>query len=168
MDRQVLWCDPIVLRLWPPSAVCRRTLPLPERTVFLPSFETDPKPGGRKNDRFAYGSFTAMRVRPFARPTAGREGGSVVYCCSVYSFTRSQGYLLGRAVIYTSPPLPADLKVIMNRIATLIEPNAGMYSDMMDSEWVLGHHMEMNNITVRNTTRGSRATAINSNVLYYY
>ncbi|CAM9396488.1 unnamed protein product [Ascophyllum nodosum] len=78
----------------------RHTLPLPRRTVFLPSFETDLKPGGRKNDRFAYGSFTAMRV-------------------------------------------------IMNRIATLIEPDAGMYSGSIDSEWVLGHHLKTNNITVK-------------------
>ncbi|CAM9396563.1 unnamed protein product [Ascophyllum nodosum] len=78
----------------------RRMLPLPERTVFLPSFDTNLKPGGRKNDRFAYGSFTTMRV-------------------------------------------------IMNRIATLIDPNAGMYHGEIDSEWVFGHLIRTNNITVK-------------------
>ena len=91
----------------------------------------------------------------------------MVYCFSVYSFTRSQGYLLGRAVINMSPPVPVDLKVIMNRIATLIEPDAGMYSGSIDSEWVLGHHLKTNNITVRNTTRALE-NSIPLLKIYYY
>lgn len=39
-----------------------RTFPLPEQTVFLPSFDAEESMGARKNDRFAYGSVTAMRV----------------------------------------------------------------------------------------------------------
>ena len=39
----------------------RRTFPLPEKTVYLPSFETDKK-GERANDRFAYGSMFSMGV----------------------------------------------------------------------------------------------------------
>jgi len=34
---------------------------LPEKTVYLPSFETDEK-GERANDRFAYGSMFSMGV----------------------------------------------------------------------------------------------------------
>lgn len=33
--------------------------------MFLPSFDTDARSGRRKNDRFAYGSVTAMRVSFF-------------------------------------------------------------------------------------------------------
>lgn len=40
-----------------------RQFPLPAKTVFLPSFETDKGGGGRKNDRFAYGSMDSMGVR---------------------------------------------------------------------------------------------------------
>lgn len=39
----------------------RRTFPLPARTVHLPSFDGSAK-AMRKNDRFAYGSMTAMGV----------------------------------------------------------------------------------------------------------
>eukprot|EP00904_Undaria_pinnatifida_P008330 jgi/Undpi1/4627/HiC_scaffold_18.g07981.m1 len=39
-----------------------RKFPLPERTVYVPSFGTKIHAGKRKNDRFAYGSVTAMRV----------------------------------------------------------------------------------------------------------
>ena len=46
------------------STICRssRKFPLPERTVYVPSFGTKIHAGKRKNDRFAYGSVTAMRV----------------------------------------------------------------------------------------------------------
>ena len=36
--------------------------PLPERTVFLPSFDNDDLKKMRRNDRFAYGSVATMRV----------------------------------------------------------------------------------------------------------
>lgn len=39
----------------------RRSFPLPERTVFLPSFDIAPG-SSRVNDRFAYGSVNTMRV----------------------------------------------------------------------------------------------------------
>ena len=66
---------PLSLRLSPPYAsaaarataspvdrfLLRRTFPLPEKTVYLPSFESD-RNGQRVNDRFAYGSMASMAV----------------------------------------------------------------------------------------------------------
>lgn len=53
------------------DVVDRRKFPLPERTVFLPSFETDKGGGGRKNDRFAYGSMAAMGVSTRSKAICG-------------------------------------------------------------------------------------------------
>eukprot|EP00904_Undaria_pinnatifida_P011647 jgi/Undpi1/7612/HiC_scaffold_23.g10085.m1 len=75
-----------------------RQFPLPAKTVFLPSFETDKGGGGRKNDRFAYGSMDSMGI-------------------------------------------------LMNRVATLTDPNGGRFEGIIDSEWVTGHHLMVNDIT---------------------
>lgn len=40
----------------------RKSLSLPPRTVFLPSFDADAGEGGRINDCFAYGTPVAMKV----------------------------------------------------------------------------------------------------------
>ncbi|CAN0062335.1 unnamed protein product [Pylaiella littoralis] len=77
-----------------------RAFPLPEKTVFIPSFDAEEAAGERKNDRFAYGSVTAMRV-------------------------------------------------VMNRIATLLEAGGNESQGKVDSEWVLGHHLQKHGISVR-------------------
>lgn len=38
---------------------------------------------------------------------------------------------------------------MMNRIATLTDPKGDMYEGKIDSEWVVGHHLMLNDITVR-------------------
>lgn len=40
-------------------------------------------------------------------------------------------------------------QVIMNRIATLLDANAGRFNGEIDSEWVMGRHIDSNNISVR-------------------
>ncbi|CAB1102034.1 unnamed protein product [Ectocarpus sp. CCAP 1310/34] len=77
-----------------------RTLPLPEHTVFLPSFDAELAAQVRKNDRFAYGSMTTMRV-------------------------------------------------VMNRLATLLAADTGQLTGEIDSEYVLGHHLRKNDISVQ-------------------
>ncbi|CAN0511290.1 unnamed protein product [Ectocarpus sp. 12 AP-2014] len=85
----------------------RREFPLPDRTVFVPSFGTSgterTAAGTRTNDRFAYGSVTAMRV-------------------------------------------------MMNRIATFMQPSLGNEGDRVSSENVLALHLQANNITVQTFT----------------
>ncbi|CAN0061991.1 unnamed protein product [Pylaiella littoralis] len=56
----------------------RKSLPLPPRTVFLPSFDADAGEGGRINDCFAYGTPVAMkifmnRISTFIDANAGDE-----------------------------------------------------------------------------------------------
>ena len=41
----------------------------------------------------------------------------------------------------------------MNRMATLLEAGAGQYRGDIDSEWVLGHHLQKNRISVRRCRR---------------
>ena len=38
---------------------------------------------------------------------------------------------------------------MMNRVATLTDPEAGQYEGTIDSEWVVGHHLMINKIKVR-------------------
>ena len=54
-----------------PSFAARRTFPLPERFVYLPSFDADTDI--RENDRFAYGSMASMGVRK-AKSTCNSSG----------------------------------------------------------------------------------------------
>lgn len=51
--------------------------PLPERTVFLPSFDNEDPKKLRRNDRFAYGSVATMRVR-------AKEGRRVLFFYFLY------------------------------------------------------------------------------------
>lgn len=37
----------------------------------------------------------------------------------------------------------------MNRIATLTDPKADQFTGKIDSEWVMGHHLMVNEIAVR-------------------
>lgn len=45
---------------------------------------------------------------------------------------------------------------MMHRLATLLDSEAGKYTEKIDSEWVVGHHLKMHNITVSNA-RGTSA-----------
>lgn len=47
-------------------------------------------------------------------------------------------------------------KVVMNRIATLLEANAGRHRGEIDSEWVLGHHLLQHRISVSGRRRRRR------------
>lgn len=50
----------------------------------------------------------------------------------------------------TDSEIPSiNVKVVMNRIATLLEPGAGKYGERIDSEWVFGHHLRKHGVSVR-------------------
>ncbi|CAM9889994.1 unnamed protein product [Scytosiphon promiscuus] len=102
-----------------------RTFPLPERTVFLPSFDAEEPKKTRKNDRFAYGSMTTMRRHASSRA------------------------LLRSIEESRFETLPARfVQVVMNRVATFMQAGTERFSGEIDSEWVYGHHLEINKISV--------------------
>lgn len=41
------------------------------------------------------------------------------------------------------------MQIMMNRIATVTDPNGDRYGRGIDSEWVVGHHLRVNGIEVR-------------------
>lgn len=51
-------------------------------------------------------------------------------------------------------------QIVMNRIATLTDPEADQYAGKIDSEWVLGHHLKANKISVRLVFVGSNYCSI--------